>query len=276
MDTTNILTILATRGLGLPVVVSERIHPAHHDIGIVRSLARRCAYPCADAIVVPSAGIGTWIESVVRNESVRVIPNPLRPGITDIATCDPDVHKQKTVIAVGRLDPQKQFDYLLRAFARCSRRHPDWLLMVIGEGAERGNLEALSATLNVSHRVQWMGSVSAPEALLRHADLFVLSSRYEGFPNALLEAMGCGLPVVSFDCPSGPREMICDGIDGVLVPAQDLDALTTAMDRLMSDDAERLRLGHSARESSRRFSLDNVGGMWLELLSTVVRRETHA
>jgi GalNAc-alpha-(1->4)-GalNAc-alpha-(1->3)-diNAcBac-PP-undecaprenol alpha-1,4-N-acetyl-D-galactosaminyltransferase len=271
MDTTNMVTLLASRGLGVPVIVSERIHPAYHDIGALRSWLRRRVYPWADAIVIPSENIRPWMASIVPRGMVRVIPNPVRPATGRVAGRLADRSGEHVVVGMGRLDPQKQFDYLLRAFARCGGHHADWSLVVMGEGPERKNLEALAAQLGIAGRVRWTSVVAEPEEVLRRADFFVLSSRYEGFPNALLEAMACGLPVVSFDCPSGPREIIRHEIDGLLVPSQDLDALTAAVDRLMSNGTERQRLGARAREVTERFGLERVMAMWEDLLRALGR-----
>jgi GalNAc-alpha-(1->4)-GalNAc-alpha-(1->3)-diNAcBac-PP-undecaprenol alpha-1,4-N-acetyl-D-galactosaminyltransferase len=143
----------------------------------------------------------------------------------------------------------------------------------MGEGPERKTLEALATELGIARKVHWMGVVAEPEKVLNQAGIFVLSSRYEGFPNVILEAMSCGLPVVSFDCPTGPREIIREGIDGILVQAQDLDGLTAAMDRLMSDETERLRLGARATEVTDRFSLARIMAMWEDLLRRLVPDE---
>jgi GalNAc-alpha-(1->4)-GalNAc-alpha-(1->3)-diNAcBac-PP-undecaprenol alpha-1,4-N-acetyl-D-galactosaminyltransferase len=199
-----------------------------------------------------------------------VIPNPV--GYKRCSAPSPKQSPERLLVTLGRLSPQKQFDYLLRAFERCGSRHPEWSLQIIGEGPDRQRLEALAADLGIGRRVRFSGVVPEPETILCEADLFVLTSRYEGFPNALLEAMACGLPVVSFDCPSGPREIIRDGIDGLLVPAQDVDALTTAMDRLMADQEGRRALGRRALEVTERFGIDRVMAMWDSVITECVEK----
>ncbi len=267
MDTTNILTLLATRETTIPVVISERTDPAQHRIGAVRSWARRRIYPLAHAIVVPSRGVARWVGENIRGPLLRVIPNPVR-GPSDAAVFD-RLREGQRVVALGRLSPEKQLDYLLRAFSRCSSRHPGWSLEIVGEGPDRHRLETLAAELGISQRVRFSGAVPDPQNVLREADLFVLTSRYEGFPNALLEAMACGLAAVSFDCPSGPNEIIRPDVDGVLVPAQDLDALADSMDRLMSDPAARRRLGSRAVEVAERFGVERIMSMWENVLEEV-------
>lgn len=267
MDTINMLTLLATRGLSIPVVISERTDPAQHPIGTLRSWVRRGIYPWADAIVVPSRGAARWVEASIHGSLLRVIPNPVHKRSAEASPKPP--RQGRLVVTLGRLIPEKQLDYLLRAFARCSPGHPEWSLEILGEGPDRVRLLALATTLGIRDRVRLPGNVPDPESILRRADLFVLTSRYEGFPNSLLEAMASGLPAVSFDCPSGPNEIIRQGVDGVLVPPQDLDALADSMARLMSDDAERKRLAARAVEVAERFGVERIMAMWEDVLREV-------
>ena|ERR1051326_304119 len=275
MDTTNVLTLLAIQGLGLPVIVSEWVDPAQQPIGGCWALLRRWLYPRATRFIVQTQRNLEYYPSSIQRIA-RVIPNALIvPKEAQRYVPQHPPGRSKVVIAMGRLVEQKGFDMLLRAFGRIAAKHPDWILNLWGEGEKRAELESLIAKLGLQPRAQLCGLTRQPFERFLEADLFVLSSRYEGLPNVLCEAMACGLPVISFDCPTGPREIIRDGLDGTLVPEGDVDALAAAMDRLMGDESERKRLSTRAVEVRERFDIEKVVGMWEQALgeATLAREQ---
>ena len=268
-DTTNILVLLATRTLGIPVVVSERIDPRYHPIGRGWTAARRLTYRWASTLVVQTGAVREWAREIMPVTKVWVVPNPVVAPTTQIAARV--ALPSPCVLAIGRLATQKGFDLLIRSFAQVAAVNPQWSLVIVGEGAERENLVDLAKQLAISDRVQFPGRISEPGSILKQADMFVLSSRYEGFPNALLEAMSCGCAVISFDCPSGPAEFIETGVNGILVPPEDVEKLGTSIGQLMNDSDLRKKLGSVAVEVKERYSLPAVAQQWDEVLARVSR-----
>ena len=264
LDRVNVRTILATIGLKVPVIVSERNHPGRRGMNVWWRVLRRCTYPFAGCLVAQTARAMELFGGTVRRKG-RVIPNPVRlpaeSGGRDRGA------GSRTVVGMGRLIHQKGFDRLLRAFAVVATKHDGWLLEIWGEGEDREQLETLRDDLGLRGRAFFPGWAGDAMRELRRADLVVLSSRYEGFPNVLCEAMACGAPVVSFDCPYGPGDIVRHGVDGILVAPDDVEELAHAMDRLMGDDDERDRLGHGAGEIVSRFGVEKVMGMWEEAVN---------
>ncbi len=265
MDVTNILTLLATRGSGLRVIVSERIDPRRHEIGAGWRRLRRKVYPWCDALVVQTRAVASWAEEFLNAGKVRVIANPVQPGAGSDAVPSPNWLPRKYIVAMGRLDPQKGFDLLLRAFAEIAPQHPDLHLVIMGEGRERPGLEQLVKEAGLEEQVLLPGRVDDPWPVLRRSEIFVLSSRYEGFPNALLEAMALGAAVVSFDCPSGPADLIQHKKNGLLVEAENPDALARAIDSLLKNDTKRLALGRMAKKDAVDFSVSRITDLWEKL-----------
>ena len=267
LDATNILTLCATLGLGRPVVVCEFNNPIGHRIKRIWAFLRRVSYRFADALVCETHPTLTRFLAMIKIKGWVIppfisVPPANRNGGNGHSSA-------RVIAAMGRLDRQKGFDLLLDAFARIVDRHPDWSLKIIGQGPLRKELEQQTAALKLAERVHFAGRVVDPFAVLGSSDLFVFSSRSEGFGLALGEAMACGLPVVSFDCESGPRHIIRHGLDGILVPPEDVGALAGELDRLMGDPQERARLAARAPEVLRRFSADQTLELWQKLFDTL-------
>ena len=176
------------------------------------------------------------------------------------------------MVSLGRLTDVKGLDRLLLAYAKIAARHPEWCLEIWGDGPEQDHLERLAVQLDLGNNVRFKGWTDDPRDVLQDADLFVMTSHTEGFPMALCEAMACGVPAVSFDCPSGPRHIIRHDIDGLLVTNSDIGALAEAMDHLMSDEDERTRLASRAPEILERFAVKKVLSMWEDLFRRVTTK----
>lgn len=271
----NALVPLAVVGLGVPVAVWEQIDPRRAPLSIAWRILRRVAYRLADRLVVQVDRLRTWAARYTTDERIRAIPNPAPPvgflgedGACELAELPG--RETRTVLGVGRLEPQKGFDRLVDAFAAAAADRPDWRLRILGEGRERERLEERAVARDLGDRFELPGQTPAVGPHYANSDLFVLSSRFEGFPNVLLEAMVAGLPPLAFDCPTGPREIVRDGVDGILVPEGDVAELARQMGRLMDDADLRRRLGERAQEASDRFGMDRIGRMWDEVFDELV------
>ena len=266
IDGGNILCVLATRGLGIPVVISERTDPSRRSLGPVWGRLRDLTYPMASVAVFQSRAVLDWFPPRVRAKG-RVIPNPVPPPPLPPGGPPADGRERRRVLALGRLHPVKGFDILLRAFQTALAEVPGWTLDIWGDGPERESLGRLAGELGLGDAVRFRGLTDEPFQVLRGADLYVLSSRAEGFPNALVEAMACGLPVISTDFGGAARDIVQDGVNGLLVPPEDPGALAAALVRLMRDGEARRRLGATATEVVQRYSTDRVVAMWEEAVA---------
>jgi len=277
MTDNNVRAILAARVLSrLPcrVIVSERSVPALWPEDRLARIARRLTYPLADAVVPCGMGVVPWFTSWLPAWKVVAIQNP-----AVVSDREPDARAEEAarriaegrwVLAMGRLGEEKGFDRLLEAFARVPRDvRAGWRLGIIGEGELRGELERCIRALGLEGEAFLLGQFANPYPLLRAGKIFALSSRYEGFPNALTEAMACGMASVAFDCPTGPGEIIRQGEDGLLVRAGDVAEMSGALGRLMSDEELREELARRAPEVLERFSERRFLDAWETLVGQI-------
>jgi glycosyltransferase involved in cell wall biosynthesis len=243
-------------------------HMNFHSHGDAMAAAIRKRYSKLDGLVVMSRGDEDDYGRLLASSPavVRRIPNALPELDGGVSPLD-----AKVVAAAGRLNSQKGFDLLIPAYAPVARAHPDWTLRIYGTGGQRAELERLIEEHGLRDSVRLMGATDRLGEELAKASLFVLSSRFEGFGLVLVEAMSKGLPVVSFDCPRGPSEIVDDGRNGILVPNGDLDALGRGMLELIEDEEKRRRYGAAALEKAGRYDIDAIGAEWEELLGEVSR-----
>jgi glycosyltransferase involved in cell wall biosynthesis len=248
---------------------------ARDDIGPLRRLLIRIAYRGADRVIALSEGVRhELIDDLGLSERAAVtIHNPidydtmLAEVLEARRIAPPREKSRRWIIGVGRLVRQKGFDRLIRAAAQS--RFRDFDLVLIGEGPDRAMLQALADQLGIGGRLIMPGFVARPLAWLAHADLFVLPSRWEGFGHVIAEAMTAGLPVIAFDCPHGPRDIIEDGVTGILVPNDDEKALTIAIDRILSDKTLSDRLADAGCKSAARFANERIAAQYVELFENL-------
>jgi len=274
METCNILTVIASMGLDAATVVCERNDPHQHLLKQPWRFLRRLLYPRASLVVAQTQNALAFFPAATQAAGL-VIPNPVHVPALGEAQLKKSQSKpgKRTILAVGRLVHAKGFDMLIRSFRGIAQRHPDWNMAIYGEGQDRTALERLVGELSLGDRVALPGVNPNIGQVMFEADMFILSSRYEGFPNVLLEAMAHGLPVISFDCPSGPAEMIKHGVNGLLVRGADEQALADAMHDLIEDSPLRSKLAENARQVVGIYGVGTIVDRWEEAVRVAVTRE---
>jgi glycosyltransferase involved in cell wall biosynthesis len=266
MDSSNVQLALASYGLrGLVTIGSERIHPPQYPLGQIWETLRRYSYDRLNAVVALTVESADWLRRCTRVRKVVVIPNvasyPL-PAHPPHMAPPIKANGARLLLAVGRLSEQKGFDTLIAAFQSLAAKFPHWRLAILGEGPLRGDLAAQIADAGLDGRILLPGRVGNVGDWYVAADLYVMTSRFEGFPNTLAEAMAHGLPAVSFDCDTGPRDIIRHEVDGLLVPNGDDAALVSALGRLMADESLRQQFASYADEVRERFSMERITSLW--------------
>ena len=202
-------------------------------------------------------------------EKVIVIPNFL----TFTTSHTPSSLLHKRVISIGRLEDQKNYRSLIAVFKTVVNKHPDWILEIFGEGAEKSNLRRQIDSLELSDSVKLMGNTSNPIEEMRNASIFVMSSKFEGFPLVVIESLSVGIPVVSYSCLSGPKDIISDGHDGFLVPQGNEAEMAEKINYLIENPEVRKKMGAAAYEKSKNYLPDKVIPLWRNLFISMTQKE---
>ena len=256
---TNVITVLASAGLGRRVVISERNDPGRQSFGPLWDLLRRLIYARADLVTANSHDALKTLEAYVPSDRLAYLPNPIRTAPRGRAK---RIKRENVFLSVGRLHHQKAFDVLIKAFAAIAQDLSNWRLVILGEGDERQNLERLIERYGLAGRVDLAGQVADPFDWYEKAGIFVLASRYEGSPNALLEAMSRGAPCIVSDAVPDCRRLSAKGATAHLVEVDNVDCLARAMKTLAGEPGKRKSLGTHGRELASSQSLDVVAPLW--------------
>ena len=266
----NMMALAAAGGLKCCVVLSVIADPMMEYYTKAMRFIARTFFQRADGIVVQTEEVKKFFPERIRKKC-KLLPNSLNPEfIMEKYQGD----KEKKIVSVGRLDANKNQAMLIRAFGQIADKHPEYQVSLYGEGEERNALEALIRENHLENRVILEGRVSDVPERIRKAELFVLTSFTEGMPNALIEAMALGLTVVSTDCPSGgPRQLIKNGENGILIPPGDEQALTKALDQLLADKEYRERLSQNAYKLQTELNPEHVNAMWRDYFEELIKRK---
>lgn len=271
IDHANVMTLFANFFDKTPIIVSERAHPSVSSLlGPHRGELERKAirifkhllYMKAERIIVVSPDLTYTFPSFLHSK-ILTIPNPVRLEKEGEADCSlPPL----SIVAMGRLVRQKRFDLLINAFAKVADELPGWSVHIFGEGPLEDKLKSQINSCGLSERIVLHGLTQTPLGVFAQAELFILSSDAEGFPNVLLEALSTGTPAIATNCPTGPSDIIEHGKNGLLVITGDVDELASAIKELLGNEERRKMMGEEARKVTERFNYSAVMDKWDSLL----------
>lgn len=259
VDGMNVYCLFSLLGVSIPIVVAERTDPSHSLMSQNKKKARPYLYRFrANSVVFQTDLIASKFKTLWRLDRVVTIPNAVQAEILKRFNDNP----QNIVLAVGRLDFQKGQDVLLKAWSKIGGFKDGWTLRIVGDGIAREVYEAMISEMGISDSVVLAGATNDVALEYGRASIFVLPSRVEGFPNVLLEAMSAGKAVAVSNIPDACREVVTDGVDGILYDGESVDALVSALKLLISSPALRADLSSKAKRVNSRFSEDVVYSRW--------------
>lgn len=265
----NFMALLTAWGLHIPVVVSVRADPnQEYPNGWMRFMARHL-FKKAAGVVLQTRECMEFFPKAVQHKAV-ILHNP----VNEVFFENPyEGEREHTIVTVGRIDENKNQALLLRAFALIAADYPDYQIILYGKGDQEENLKQLARDLEIADHVTFAGNVSDVAEQIKKAGVFVLTSNTEGMPNALIEAMVLGLPVIATDCPcGGPRDLIEDGVNGVLTPVGDVNKMKENLQYVLNDLQNALHMGQMARETTDIYREEIVYREWMDYLVSVTEK----
>ena len=266
MESANYPSILASRD------TIASLHINFQFLNPIERLLVSYLYPLAKAVAPVSDDIAATLKERLALDNVNRIYNPVPFRELEQLSKEPLEQPRKFMVAVGRLTYQKHFDLMIDAYSECKARE-ECDLVILGEGELRDDLESQIKQLKLEGQVHLPGRLKNPFKFMKHAEFMVLSSRAEGFPMVLIEALTLECPVVATDCPTGPREIIRKGVNGLLIPMDNKTVLSDSIDSLFYDNSLRQKFTSNARESVNHLAVENICQEWINL-STTLRNES--
>lgn len=267
LTSANILTTLVAKYNRIPVIISERNNPFSEKIPRIWQQLRSFTYPKSNYVVVQTETIKSYYTSKIKKDRLRILPNPISADLTEKRSTT--IPKENIVLNAGRLADQKAQDILIKAFSKTNNK--EWKLVIAGEGPNREKYEQLIEELDLKDKVVLLGRQKDIHLLYNKSKIFAFSSIYEGFPNALIEAMHFGLACVSTDCPTGPSEMIENDKNGFIVPMNDVKEMADKLNILMNNREKRVAFGEKAVQSVKKYEVEAVVKQWDELLENCLK-----
>lgn len=270
LTSSNVLSVLAARANKIPVIVSERNNPNASKTSSIWKAMRKFTYPKANYVVVQTEIIKQFYSNWIEESKLRILHNPLSPDLN--CKSMPDEARDNLILNVGSLTEQKGQDMLIKAFAKINPK--EWKLMIVGEGGKRKIYEEFIRSLNMTGKIFLPGRMKNISDYYNSAKIFAFPSLFEGFPNALIEAMYMGLPSISTDCPTGPSELISDGKNGFLVAIGDEENFTEKLKMLIQNQDLRIKFSEHAKRAVEDFSVEKVLKEWEEIIISSLCKNT--
>lgn len=258
----NVISIIVSRLLSMNVLISERANPYIYKPNKLWTFLRNFFYKYSNKLIVQTDFSKTYFKKYIEGNRIEVFPNMVNPQFSNIR--NKYNSSNRTILTVGRLDDNKAQDILIQAFAKS--KLPEWKLVIVGDGENRNKYQDLVERLSLNKNVTFVGNSDSVHEYYNEAGMFVFTSKSEGFPNALLEALYFGLPTISSDCESGPRDLINDGVNGYLFSVGDIEMLAEKLTSLALNQTLRLQFSEAALKSTKMNEVQSIMPLWDKLI----------